>query len=309
MNKNCLYFNLHIDNQHNIYYYAMMYNTLRTMFYYYDGSFDIVIFQSFIDGLSFFDYSYLDKYNLAKDFAGVRILTSDYKEKHKNQEYTNGIHSPWMSKWYNLYNVYNMGYEKVFMVDCDLTFFSNPSYIFSKYNSDHVWVLGCADQIFSCIYPNKHPIMSGQVLIDFSKIKLPENFYERCIETRIEQSLMADSLVDKYDQNSIRSFKFFSEQYSAQIVLENLGAKYDYFEPIDFTTAANSNLVNKTGNHMYEINCINQEIVIENVKSSIIHYSAGEAAFNLPKYLRDIHLQECHDKWFQKINRGEYEFR
>ena len=202
-----------------------------------------------------------------------------------------------------------MGYKKVFMVDCDLSFFSNPSYIFSKYNSDYVWVLGCADQIFSYIYPNKHPIMSGQVLIDFSKIKLPENFYDKCIEKRMEQRELADCLRDKFDKNSIQKFKFFNEQYSAQIVLENLGAKYNYLEPIDFTTAANSNLINKTGNHMYEINCINEKIVIDNVRSSIIHYSAGEAAFNLPEYLRDIHLQQCHDRWFKKIKRGEYEFR
>ena len=301
MKEYCIYFNIHIDKQHNIYYYAMLYHALETLFQYYDGSFDIVVFQSFIDELNFNDYSYLSKYNIVKDFKNIRIIKSEYKEKYKNQEYNDQVHSPWMSKWYNLQKVYEMGYKKVFMIDCDVVFFGNPSYIFSKYSSDYVWVLGCADDVFSSIYKDKHPIMSGQVLIDFDRIHLPLDFYEKCIEERLKQRSLASALEYKFGTRAIKNFTFFNEQYSAQIVLENLGSIYNYLEPCDFTTPANCNLENKAGTHVYEVKCRNDNIYIENIKTCIIHYAAGCVGYNLPEYLRDNHLNISYKNWIKQI--------
>jgi hypothetical protein len=279
----------------------MLYYALSTLFKYYDNSFDIVIFQSMPDNFDFDKYQYMSKYSIKNDFNNLHIYESDYKSKY-SYDYNEKSNSPWMSKWYNLYKVYQMQYKKVLMIDCDIIFFKNPAYIFDKYDSQYVWVLGCMDTIFSTIYKDKKSIMSGQILIDFDNIKLPDDFYELCVSERLLQQNMANNLADKFTQQELKNFNFFNEQYSAQIVLEKLGASYNYFMPEDLTTPANCNLENLSGNHVYDILCVNDEIVLDNIKTTIIHYAAGCIPYNLPHYLRDENLSYAYNTyWKPKI--------
>ena len=79
--KNCIYFNIQIDSEYNIYYYTMLYYALSTLFKYYDNSFDIVIFQSMPDNFDFDKYQYMSKYSIKNDFNNLHIYESDYKSK------------------------------------------------------------------------------------------------------------------------------------------------------------------------------------------------------------------------------------
>lgn len=152
-NNNVIYFSCYIDGEYALDYYSMLYYALHSLLAVYDNSFDIVVFYSFINCHDDFDqYMHLGKYNLKRDFPNVNFIKSDYIDNYEtsNKFGNTSMSDPWMSKWFHLPKLTEMGYSKIFFIDCDVIFFKNPSYIF-EYSTENIWSLGCGDKVFNNI--------------------------------------------------------------------------------------------------------------------------------------------------------------
>lgn len=300
MNDNCLYFSICCLNQNSIYY-AMLYYALKTLDNLYDESFDVRVYYTFPD---FKKYKYLKEYSIYNEFKNRFILIeSSYDKEYIIEDNSNGINTPWMSKWYNLGDLFNREYKKIFLIDSDVIFYKNPNYIFNKYDNKKIYGLGLWDDTAKQVCPKLSPMGSGQLLIPKKFHKDKNNFYKDVVKERIRLNQAAKKLLNKKEitLDKYNNFTFFNEQYCGQNMLTKNGKDFGGLDREDFTTPSGSNL--ESDNSVYNVSVKNNKVVIDNIKTSIVHYSAGHACFMLPEYLRNNELTECVENWKLKINK------
>ena len=130
MNKNALMFNLHVENKNSMHYYSMLYYALETLEKFYDETFDVVVHHK-TKNFEFEKEFHLGVYNIYRQFLFPVYIESTYPDQ-----------DGWMSKWYALQKTFELEYEKVFMIDNDIIFYGNPSYMFQKYGNKNVAHIG-----------------------------------------------------------------------------------------------------------------------------------------------------------------------
>lgn len=284
MNKNCLCFNIVISDINSIPYYGMLYQALKTLMPFYTEKYDIVVFYDFNSVIDINTYKYNNNFSLL-EFDKVKFIQSDYSKKYIITKVMPRLHDAYISKWYNIGNLFSMGYEKVFFNDCDILFYKNIDYFFQKYNlKNTVYGLGAYDKVFSILYPTIEPFMSGQLIIDKTCDINWEAFYTNVIGIRNEQNnlsekLYRDNIISLEEKNA---FQYFNEQYAPFIYMKKsntfLHLEENDYHVINWRTLDKQNI-------RYKISIKNNNIILNSIDASILHYCGTAAAWCLlPEY-------------------------
>jgi hypothetical protein len=301
-NKYCIYFNLVILRKESLIYYGMLYNALKSLQPYINISknYDIIVF---VD--CFFDidsYLYLDKFSI-KEFEFIKVIKSQYSSRYKIEHDFPRLNDVFISKWYNLQELFLDNYDKVFFTDCDVLFFNDPGYIFNKYDtSNTIYGLGCYDKVFSLMYPNIEPYLSGQILIDRNSVDDWVNFYQNIIEERKKQNYESEKLLsDKaISAQELRSFQYFNEQYAPFMYLKNTNI-FSHLLPEDYKVI-DWNTLDGVDEYFY-IKILDNFIELASLKTTILHYCSSALSFILPKYLKISHNEDNQRYWIDKISK------
>ena len=88
----------------------MLCYALETLENYKTDKFDVVVFYTIPD-INLKKHKFLGNYKIQKRFPWVKFLQSKYEDK--------DIH---LHKWFNLKDVFALGYNNVFYLDCDIIF-------------------------------------------------------------------------------------------------------------------------------------------------------------------------------------------
>ena len=298
MNKNALMFNLHVENKNSMHYYSMLYYALETLEKFYDETFDVIVHYK-TKNFEFEKEFHLGVYNIYRQFLFPIYIESTYPDQ-----------DGWMSKWYALQKTFELGYEKVFMIDNDIIFYGNPSYMFEKYGNKNVAHVG-ADGGYGKIL-ERVGIASGNEIIHRKAIHSLDTLFERALEHRKKLIQKSEDLMTngQISETIHKNFKFFSEQYAGNFAIQdpydpnNIPEEKEFvgIKPEDLVTPANCNLeIGGRDNPYYCVNIIDNKIQITDVKTTIIHYSAAHASVMLPNRLFTDHLLNGYNEWVTKI--------
>jgi len=313
MNKNCIYYSMHIENIENLRYFCMVYNAMRSLFKFYDHTFDVLVFYTFPENLETFDYK--EKFNLIKDFPAVKFIESDYTKKYKMNRIRPYTHDGYMSKWYHLQKCFELSYEKVLFLDCDTIFMKNPAYLFTKYANKNLWTLSCSDKIHDILFPDIPNMNSGQFMLDISCVSTINSLYESIVKKRLDLSNLARTkLLDKdiISDAELSGYDYFNEQYCGQmVILETEGVSYNTFDhkeiihpaaPVEFSV--DGKIVKENPDRHYSVN-LNQNgitgIYNINENTCIIHYSSGKSVFWVDKELRNQDLLNGYRNMYNSL--------
>jgi|TARA_R110002012_G_scaffold289336_2_gene482380 hypothetical protein len=316
MNKNALMFNLHVENKNSMHYYSMLYYALETLEKVYDGTFDVVVHYK-IKNFEFEKEFHLDKFNIYRQFLFPIYIESAYSDQ-----------DGYMAKWYALQKTFELGYEKVFMIDVDVIFCGNFSYMFEKYGNKNVAHIGSDG--WDLDRGGYRPILGRKGISSESEIILRkavqplDTFFERALEHRrklIQKSeeMMKNGQVTEKVHNM---FKFFSEQYAGNFAVQDPYDPDNIPEEKKFVSMQHEDLVetdesnylhpdrfNETNNPPYYCLNIKDNITrITNIRTKIIHYSTYQAPIYVPKrlftdVLRDGLQREIIIEWTDRIKK------
>ena len=304
---------MHITDISNLRYYCMVYNAMRTLFKFYDKSFDVVVFYTFPGDLDKFLHN--EQFDIVKDFPLVKFIKSDYTKKYKMNRERPYVHDGYMSKWYHLQKSFELGYRKVFFLDCDTVFMKNPSYLFQKYDDKSLWTLSCVDPVHDMLFPNSLNMNSGQFMIHRNCIKNLLSLYDDIVkkrsylcklarETLLKKGLISDGELSGYD--------YFNEQYCGQMILiepDNVSYKqFDHMEvihpaaPVEFSCDGHTIKDNKERQYSVNLNA-NGIPGIYNISKDtcIIHYSSGKSVFWVDKELRNDDLNNGYKDMYNSL--------
>lgn len=208
--KNVMYFSLFCKDKNSVEYYSMLYYALKTLEKYRPLSFDVVVFYS-MPGVNFKKYKHLETQKIQKKFPWVRFIKSEYLDT--------DVH---LHKWFNLPYVFNLGYEKVFYLDCDVVFLKDPNSIFEKYNEMGIYHMteGLDSPVAKVL--GYAGAASGQWIINKKTFSKTWNLYNYILINR--QKLLEKSKVVLNREEAIW-FATLVEQYAAQVTLKNQGIK------------------------------------------------------------------------------------
>lgn len=281
MNKNVIYYSLNIPKWHQIEYYSMLYHSLATLKKYYNNEFDVVVFYNTpaFENNSFEQYMHLNRYKIIDAFPFVKFIKSDYKDK-----------DWYMTKWYHFPKLFDMGYEKVFFLDCDTMFFDKPDFFFLKYSSNSFWALQEGLHNTTKQVLGEEGINSGQVLIS-KKIydKIP-NFYKTLVNKRKQLIKKAEKLNKnkKLSDTELDGFKYFSEQYCAQMAFKDVGVPIEIFDTKDITYGG-------ARESTYRVVVRRDQVFIE-TNVVILHYTSAWAYTVIPENLHTSNMTERYRK-------------
>jgi hypothetical protein len=309
---------MHIEDLENLRYFCMVYNALRSLFKFYDHSFDVLVFYTFPENLEQFYHN--EKFNLVKDFPLVQFIESDYIKKYNTNRQRPYRHDGYMSKWYHLQKSFELGYSKVFFLDCDTIFMKNPGYLFEKYSDGNLWTLSCSDPVHDKLFPDMPNMNSGQFMLDINCIQNVSTLYESIVNKRMWLSNLARTeLFDKglISDGELSGYDYFNEQYCGQmVILENEDVSYENFDyieiihpasPVEF--AYDGNIVQSPNDSLYSVNLNSSGIVgIFNINANtcIIHYSSGKSVFWVDKELRNKDLSDGYDRMYRILKNKNY---
>ena len=213
MNKDAIYYTLHMKNEKGLDFYGMLYYSLETLMEFYDGSYDIVVVWSTnADWFDMHDYEYLGKYNIPRDFAAanIKFVKSDYNDE-----------DVFMHRWYNFERVFEIGYERVFYIDSDVMYFGKPNQLFdrNKYAPGSFYVLTEGSNQIVLDVLERNGAAMGQVLVDRDTFYSVNDLYGNISRMRLE-------LIDKakrvlQNENDCNWFCNLVEQYAAYMVFIN----------------------------------------------------------------------------------------
>ena len=274
MNKNALMFNLHVEDKSNMSFYSMLYFALETLEKVYDGTFDVVVYYK-TKNFEFKKEFHLGGYNIYRQFL--------------------------FPKWYALQKTFELGYEKVFMIDNDIIFCDNPSSMFEKYGNKNVAHIGADgwEQKQGGFRPilERVGIASGNEIILREAIHPLNTFFERAVEHRIKLIKKSEEMMKngQISERIYNNFKFFSEQFAGNFALQDPydpnnipeGKEFVEIQREDLVTPDESNYLNsdRLNNPYYCLNIENNIIRITNIKTKIIHYSSSASPLYIPKKL------------------------
>ena len=269
---NSIIFSLYYKNE-NFSHYSLLHYALSTLYRYTNNpNFKVIVFVSIDQEFTDFDfasYTHLSKFNLMRDFPEVKYVFGDYCDHHDDA---------YMSKWYYIEQAFKMNFSKVLFLDCDVIFFNDPSYIFEKYGNENAWSLyGGDDEIIG--FPG---LNSGQILLSDNIYNRIGEFFNKIYKKRQDLSKIAEI---RYKQGLIsfghyKSFCYYNEQYSGQLVITEHGYNINSFDLKDI----------KWG--LFDLGPITRDIhndkveIIDNPKA-ILHYTTASADQVVPlKYLQ-----------------------
>lgn len=282
MNKNVLYYIINIPKINKIEYYSMLYHSLSSLKKYYKHDFDVVVFYKAdcFEGFTFEQYCHLNKYKIVEAFPFVKFIESDYPDK-----------DPWMFKWYHFDKLFDMGYNKVFYIDCDVMYFDDIRYFFTKYTDDAVWTL------FGMICEITGPLLgqggmaSGQIMISKKQFDKIPNLYQEVLEERKKLIKKAKNLHKKgiYTVSQMESAIFFSEQYAGQMAFEK------YKIPLDSFDLLRDIVYGSPESGIYNVHISRNQVFIE-TNRVILHYLNPYAYIILPENLHTPNMTEQYRK-------------
>lgn len=301
-----------VQNIGNLRYYCMVYNAMQSIESIYNGKYDLVVFY---DKSIDIDKFYLnDEYNIKKDFPFVKFIKSDYDTKYSLNRVRPYKHDGYMSKWYHLQKVIEMGYDHVMFLDCDTVFIKDPSELFDKYDGNNLWTLSCTDRVHDMLFPDIPNMNSGQFILKTDKIK-KKNLYKRIYSKRMLMSRIAkEKLYDKGKITDIdlSGYEYFNEQYCGQMVIMEDNIEYKELNAVEVVHPASpvnflcDNIMKKKEpNPMYSVNLNKNGIAdITDIRSDtyIIHYSSGKSVFWVDKQFRNQDLNNGYRNMYNKIN-------
>lgn len=281
MNKNVIYYSLNIPDINKTDYYSMLYHSLSTLKRYYDNEFDVVVFYktpAFKD-FTFEQYTHLNRYKIVEAFPFVKFIESDYSD------------TDWyMTKWYHFPKLFEMGYEKVFFLDCDTMFFDKPDYFFMKYSANEFWALQEGLYDTTRLVLGEEGINSGQVLISKKIYDKVPDFFNTLVKKRKKLIKKAEKLCKKklLSSKELEGFKYFSEQYCAQMAFKDVGVPVSIFSTRDITYGGMSEST-------YRVTIRRNQVFIE-TNVVILHYTSNWAYTVLPENLHTPSMREKYLK-------------
>jgi hypothetical protein len=300
MNKNALYFTIHIEKPFQMYYYGMLWYALKKLEPFYSGGYDVVVFYSFGDkGISFETAKYNNKFNMYEDFPWVKFIKSDYNEKYTIHKIHGDPHlaDSYMTKWYNLHKIFDLGYEKVFYTDGDIIFFGDIGYYFEKYSQDKMWILHENVSELTEIMLGRQPMMSGQFMIHKNLFNKIDNFFEKALEKRkyLNEKAIQYLWDHKITEQQYKDFIHFNEQYCAQLTFVDHDIEFEELQPEDYTTH------HRYGSR-FKLSVEDGVVKYLDVSTVVMHYSGAKSAMLLPPELHTPWLAEGHSYFLKKYN-------
>lgn len=281
MNKNVLYYTINIASTEKTEYYSMLYHSLATLKKYYKGDYDVVVFYKapcFKD-FTFEQYCHLNKYKIVEAFPFVKFIESDYPDK-----------DLWMTKWWHFAKLFEMGYDKVFYLDCDVMFFDDISYFFDRYDDYSVWtIFGMACDITTPLI-GKGGMASGQIMISKMMFDKIPNLYEEVIKQRKKLIAKAKKLnkEGKYTHHQMESAIFFSEQYAGHMAFEKNKIPLDSFDLSEICFGG-------PDSGIYRVAIRRNQVFIE-TNRVILHYLNNFAYVVLPENLHTPNMTQNYKK-------------
>ena len=309
--KNCLYYSMFIDNEWDMKYYSMAYYSLKTLSEVYDGSFDVLVFYYIYDNIDINHFKLNDKYNICTDFDFVKCVKTDYTNKYNVVRKRPYKHDSYMSKWYHLQKALQMGYDKIFFLDCDSMFVRNPSDFFNKYENGKLWTLSCIDPVNDILYPDIKNMNSGQFIIDSKSIRNKKSLYNNIVKKRMYLSKKGRKLLEakKIDETMLEGYEYFNEQYCGQFTLMDIGLKYEELNYEEITHPADPVIYRIDGKDInteewprYTINLKDTGSYISDIQEKIyvIHYSSGKSIFWVPYEMQTNQMRIEYSDFFKK---------
>ena len=268
-----MYFSLYCKDKDNVEYYSMLYYALETLEQFQPLSFDVVVFYS-MPGVNFKQYKHLKKQKIQKRFPWVKFVKSKY--------YDTDIH---LHKWFNLPYVFDLGYTKVFYLDCDIVFLKDPNSIFSKYNETGIYQLVEGGNTPVSKILGKPGAASGQWVINKKTFDKTFNLYNFILKNK--QELIEKSKV-VLDRKTAIWFCTVVEQYAAQVTLNKQNIITRNFEIEDV--------------NWHEIFTYTNGEIKYSDKCKIAHYLGCNAHLTLPEDLLTDNLKQKKMKVENEFN-------
>lgn len=280
--KQALIFSLIVKSQEDTSYYAMLYYALETLYNSgYKGEFDIIAY-------------YASEYNIKehKHFVGDQDLFRDYpKVTFIQMPFTELKKDVHLFKWacvdHFINNFYN--YDKIFILDIDVIFFTNPAPIFVKYSDlfAHILNEGSEETIHKVL--GRNGINGGQLLIHKSLFQRIE-WYKNISEHKDRLVKRATEILTDKDQ--LNFFTILSEQYAMMNTLLDYGIKFSSFDTRDVLF----------GDYACKLYIDNGEVkVVSN--TNILHYFGCKAHVFLPVHLlNDVQRRKRYEYIWSKAD-------
>jgi len=268
-----LYFSLYCKDKNNVDYYSMLYHALQTLEKHAPFDFEVVVFYS-TPKFNFHTYNHLGKFNLVKDFPWVNFYPSEFIKYSKDAQ---------MHKWFNLKYVFQLGYERVFYLDCDVIFSKDPSHIFDEYPKTfgiYHMLEGLDTPIAKVL--GQAGAASGQWIIDNDTFQMANNLlnnlFDSIVIKRIELRKIAYKILDK---KTADWYCTVDEQYAAQMTLKDKGIP---------SIAMHADAVN--WHDVFEVNIKDKDIEFIDLNNTrVLHYLGHNGYLAVPKYLHTLPMQ------------------
>jgi hypothetical protein len=283
MKDNAMVFPLFIPSVNKTEYYSMMYYAMETLhnnlknecvfdiiIYYYSPCYDIKNYKHF-DGNE----------NLFKDFSNIKFIEFPFHINKNTDVY--------FFKWKNIEHFFsNYKYEKVFITDADLIFYTDPGYIFKKYSNNYAYVLfEGSDKVVKKVL-ERDGIAGGQLMLS-KKLYNDKihNIYHKILQ---ERAFLIDKAKKVLDNNQdINHFDTLSDQYALMRCLLNSGVELAALDCKDILY----------GKYACSVGIINNEIsIISN--TNILHYLGPYAYLFLPDRLKTTKMRQKYNDTITK---------
>lgn len=243
------------------------------------SSFDVVVMMCSDDkNFDLLNYNHLNQFCLKNDFPEVKFILTDYND------------NPHMSKWYHIQKTFELGYDKVFFLDCDTIFFDDPSEFFD-YDMGSVYCLREMRNRVNDILLKQDGINSGHVVLDRIVFEKIPNFYKTIVNRRLVLNNNARYLLGSNNITKLEyeNFCFFNEQYCAQMCF------VDRKIPI---ISLNVNKINWLPPDIKINHGVNTviNVTLEPCPSIIFHYASCNAHIYLPQ---KYHTKYLSEKWLK----------
>jgi len=279
MNDNAMLFSLFVSSINKTEYYSMMYYAMETLHNHLKNEcvFDVIIYY-YSPYYDIKNYKHFDgNENLFKDFSNIKFIEFPFSINKSTDVY--------FFKWKSIEHFFNnYNYDKVFITDADLIFYSNPGYIFKKYLNNYAYVLfEDSDKVVKKVL-ERDGIAGGQLML--SKKLYTEKIHNIYQKMSQERTLLIDKAKKVLTNNQdINYFDTLSDQYALMRCLLNSGVELAALDHKDILY----------GKYACSIEIINNEIsIISN--TNILHYLGPYAYLFLPDRLKTTKMrQQYHD--------------
>lgn len=227
-----------------------------------DGYDVVVVYSS--PSVDLHEYQHLGEFNLVRDYPKVKFIVSDYHD-HDTDRY--------LHKWYNFDRVFDLGYDQVLFMDCDMLYQDDPKFMFEKcHQSDKIYALfeGENPQFFEVL--GRLGMSSGQIMMWRDTWRSLDGFYQALKQKQHDLCARAR---EKLDAPAAEWFRSLSEQYSAQMVFLDHGLEIESMDQGDICYGVGT----------FEIEVMGGEPCPVRIQPRILHYISKNDWLFVPKWL------------------------